>query len=288
MQNLTKIIGAAKRNAHVADQHILNIIREYLQVLILKAIYLSKYGKALSFMGGTCLRMCYGLKRYSEDLDFTLDRKIPGYSFGELNEIVANFLKNTDFEVDFKFNEEKTVQTSFIRVSKVLHLFGVSTLKTQKLHVKLEVDTKPVKISNKKRESFFLTKFDEIFPIIKQTDETLFAGKIAAILIRSFTKGRDFYDLIWFLTRRTNIDLKYLNSRLKQANLNLKFKDTKAVIHELEKRISQVNTNAILKDMGRFLEDPQEEKWLKQYKDVCQCQIEMSYVLPNRNVLFAA
>lgn len=268
MQNLTKIIGAAKRNAHVTDQHILNIIREYLQVLILKAIYLSKYGKALSFMGGTCLRMCYGLKRYSEDLDFTLDRKIPGYSFNELNEIVASFLKNTDFEVDFKFNEEKTVQTSFIRVSKVLHLFGVSPLKTQKLHVKLEVDTKPVKISDKERESFFLTKFDEIFPIIKQTDEILFAGKIAAILIRSFTKGRDFYDLIWFLTRRTGIDLNYLNSRLKQADLSLNFKDPKAVIHELEKRISQVDTKAILKDMGRFLEDPQEEKWLKQYKDV--------------------
>ncbi|MEW6408487.1 MAG: nucleotidyl transferase AbiEii/AbiGii toxin family protein, partial [Patescibacteria group bacterium] len=49
-----------------------NILREFLQVLILKTLYGSKYNTALIFMGGTCLRICYDIPRFSEDLDFNL------------------------------------------------------------------------------------------------------------------------------------------------------------------------------------------------------------------------
>ncbi len=133
MQNLTKLISEARKKSKT-DQDILNLIREYLQVMILKAIYQSKYGKSLSFMGGTCLRICYDLKRFSEDLDFALDRKGKKYSFKELSEIIVNFLKNSDFEVDVKVSEDKMVQKAFIRVEKVLHVFGFSPMKSQKIH----------------------------------------------------------------------------------------------------------------------------------------------------------
>ena len=200
MQNLSKIIKEAKSKS-ATDNDILNLIREYLQVLILKAIYQSKYGRGLSFMGGTCLRICHDLKRYSEDLDFALDKKIPDYSFQELNKTIVSFLENTDFEVDIKMNDEKIVQKSFIRVSKVLHIFGISPLESQKIHVKLEIDTNPVNVSNKELETFFVNKFNEMFPILKHSDDTLFAGKICAVLNREYTKGRDFYDLLWYFNR---------------------------------------------------------------------------------------
>lgn len=264
MQNLTQHIGRAK-SRNFTDQQLFNIIREYLQVLILKAIYQSKYGKALSFVGGTCLRICYNLKRYSEDLDFTYDRKISAYSFKELNEIITGFLKYTDFEVDLHVQEEKTVQKSFIRISKILHFFGLSPLKSQKLHVKLEIDTNPVRVTNKEIETFFVTKFDENFPILKHTDDTLFAGKICAALNRVYTKGRDFYDLMWYLNRRTKINFRYLNEAFMQAGLKQRFKDESEVINKLKVRIEAVDVKDVLKDVNRFLEDSGEEKWVNNY-----------------------
>lgn len=264
MQNLTRIINEAKKNG-TNSQRILNIIREYLQVLILKAIYRSKYGGNLSFMGGTCLRICHDLKRYSEDLDFTLDKKAPKYSFQELNQIIETFLKNTDFEVDSKISEEKIVQKSFIRVGKILHLFGVSGLKSQKIHVKLEVDTNPVKILPANIETFFVTKFNEMFPILKHSDDTLFAGKLCAVFNRQYAKGRDFYDLLWHLNRKEKINLSYLNNAMKQAGIKMKFKDDNDVIKSLRAKISTVNVEDIMKDISRFLEDSTEEAVLKNY-----------------------
>lgn len=264
MQNLTKLVNEAKRKNH-SDQQLLNLIREYLQVLVLKGIYQSKYGRGLSFVGGTCLRICYNLRRYSEDLDFTHDRKISAYSFKELNEIIAGFLKYTDFEVELHIQEATMVQKSFIRISKILHFFGLSQLKSQKLHVKLEIDTKPVSIKNNEIETFFVTKFDETFPILKHTDDTLFAGKICVALNRIYTKGRDFYDLIWYMRRNTKINFHYLHSALRQAGLKSQLKNNENVMDTLRKRIDRIDAKDILKDIGHFLESPDEEKWLKSY-----------------------
>ncbi len=265
MQNLTKIIKDAKKNG-IDDNGVLNLIREYLQVLILKAIYQSKYGSGLSFMGGTCLRICHDLKRFSEDLDFALDKKVPGYSFQELNEIIVSFLKNTDFEVDLKVSDEKVVQKSFIRVGKVLHLFGVSALESQKIHVKLEIDTNPVKVGDNELETFFVTKFNEMFPILKHNDETLFAGKVCAVFNREYVKGRDFYDLLWYLNRKQKINLGYLNRAMKQAGVDMQFKDDKSVIDRLSARIKDVKVQDIMKDIVRFLEDAGEEPVLQNYQ----------------------
>lgn len=263
MQNLTKFITEAKKKG-VSEEGVLNIIREYLQVLIVKAIYQSKYGSNMSFMGGTCLRICHNLKRYSEDLDFALEKKVPRYSFQALNDTIAAFLKNTDFEVDVHVKEDKVVQKSFIRVSKVLFVFGLSPLKSQKLHVKLEIDTRPVPISPKERETFFVAKFQEMFPIIKHTDETLFAGKICAVLNREYTKGRDFYDLLWYLNEKKDINLGYLKRAMKQAGIKKKW-NKRIVFDALKKRVKTVDVQVILKDISVFLEDPAEKEVLKQY-----------------------
>lgn len=264
MRDLTNLIKEAKKRG-VTDHGILNLIREYLQVLILKAIYQSKYGGGLCFMGGTCLRICHDLKRYSEDLDFTLDKKIQNYSFDELNGIIVSFLENTDFDVDVHVSEEKVVQKSFIRVGKILHTFGLSSLKSQKIHVKLEVDTNPVSIGSGEMESFFVAKFNEMFPILKHTDDTLFSGKICAVLNREYTKGRDFYDLLWYLNRKQAINLGFINRAFKQAKKKLHFKDSQDVLQALTEKVESVKIEDIMKDMGRFLEDPTEEVVIRHY-----------------------
>ncbi|MBI4042987.1 MAG: nucleotidyl transferase AbiEii/AbiGii toxin family protein [Deltaproteobacteria bacterium] len=268
MQNLIRLVEDLKKKPGTTDQQVFNLIREYLQVLILKALYQSRYGKGLSFIGGTCLRICYNLKRFSEHLDFTLDRKIPNYSFQELNEIIARYLKGTDFEVDLNIKSEKVVQKSFIRIHNILHFFALSQRQEQKIHVKLEVDIKPIVVSDHDIETYFVTKLDELFPILKHRNETLFAGKILAILNRTYTKGRDYYDLIWYLNKKIDIDLNYLNRGLKQAGLELQFHNKNEVIEHLQKQIARVSTDTILKDIGSFLEDASEERWVRDYSSV--------------------
>lgn len=277
MQKLQKIIYAQKQNASFSDQQLINLIKEYLQVFILKSIYQSKYGKNLSFMGGTCLRICHDLKRYSEDLDFALDQKETDYSFKKLNHIITNSLKYSDFLVDSNIQEDKTVQKSFIRVQEVLHLFGFSNLKSQKIHIKIEVDTKPVMIKKSEVEPFFVTKFNEIYPILKHTDPTLFAGKIVAILNRPYTKGRDFYDLIWYLTHKTEINMEYLNRCFMHYNLNLKFNTPEEVLQYLQKVVNKTDTTKILKDVERFIEDEEEKNWIKNYPALFQ-QVSKKYL----------
>lgn len=263
MQNLKKLI-TSKSKKGLTENDLLNLIREYIQIQILKFIYDSKYGKGLSFGGGTCLRICYDLKRFSEDLDFCLDRKIVGYSFKKLNEMIISNLEKNGFKASLTLNDKKIVQKSFIRISEILHFFGVSPMKARKLHVKLEIDTNPIKVTNKDLETFFVNKYNEIFPILKHNSETMFASKILAVLNRSYTKGRDFYDLIWYLGNKTEINFSYLNKELKKLG-SKQVKNKEEVVAMLKKRISKVKSEEILKDIERFLEDVSEIEWIKDY-----------------------
>ena len=50
----------------------LNLLREYLQSLVLRSLHESEAFRALAFVGGTALRFLHGLPRFSQDLDFSL------------------------------------------------------------------------------------------------------------------------------------------------------------------------------------------------------------------------
>lgn len=263
MQRLIQLLDETRRAAPGMPVHmLLHHAREYLQVIILKAIYHSKFGHTLSFMGGTCLRICYGLKRYSEDMDFALDKKDEGYSFGEIVRRVCGEVEKAGFEVESVIDSEQVVHKSFIKFLNLLYPLGLSHRKGHKLQIKLEVDTNPVPVSDDQLESSFVTKFGEVFPIIKHKDPTLFAGKILAVFDRTYTKGRDFYDLIWFLSRKTEIDLKYLNAGSRSGRL---FASATEVIGEIQRAVGRVDITKVLGDIGRFIEDPTEEAWFKDY-----------------------
>jgi predicted nucleotidyltransferase component of viral defense system len=269
MQLLKKVIDQARtEKPRITSEDLVNIVREYLQTIILKSIYQSKFGQGLSFMGGTCLRICYDLKRYSEDLYFALDKKITGYDFPNLNHRIQNDLSLRNIDADFKASQDKTIQKTFIKIKNLLELLSLSRIKNQKLHIKIEVDTNPVDIRYGTRETFFISKYNEIFPILKHDLATLFAGKILAILCRPYRRGRDFYDLIWYLNRRSKINFDYLNEGLRQANCPNSFSKEEEVFKALSIIIDQIKPDFILKDFGQFLEDPSEEVWINRYGDV--------------------
>ena len=273
MQNLIQWLEKERAKVPALPlQRLLNHTREYLQVLALKSIYHSKWGNSLSFMGGTCLRICYDLKRFSEDLDFTLDRKTKNYSFDELLEAIQRDFERSGFKVEITTSKEGAVQKSFLKFNELLQPLGLSSRKGEKLHIKLEVDTHPIPIHDDQCESFFVTKYNELFPILKHRIETLFSGKILALLSRTYAKGRDYYDVVWYLTQKTSIDMRYL-----EASSLPHFKKTSDVFDALTRTINKADTSVILKDIGRFLEDPTEEKWIKEYPRLFS-QLAASYL----------
>jgi predicted nucleotidyltransferase component of viral defense system len=58
-----------------------NAVKEITQEIALAALARSNFFKMAAFQGGTCLRILYGLDRFSEDLDFVLQKPDPHFSF---------------------------------------------------------------------------------------------------------------------------------------------------------------------------------------------------------------
>lgn len=58
-----------------------NLLREALQARLLASLQRAGAMVPLAFQGGTALRFLYSIRRYSEDLDFALERPERGYDF---------------------------------------------------------------------------------------------------------------------------------------------------------------------------------------------------------------
>src|SRR3989338_8121758 len=58
-----------------------NSLKEVSQEIILSGLSRAGFFKIAAFMGGTCLRICFGLRRFSEDLDFALNKSNPDFDW---------------------------------------------------------------------------------------------------------------------------------------------------------------------------------------------------------------
>ena len=70
-----------------------NVLREYLQARILYAMQKAGAFTSLAFHGGTCLRFLYSIPRYSEDLDFSLEKRDRGYHFDGILKAIRSVFK---------------------------------------------------------------------------------------------------------------------------------------------------------------------------------------------------
>jgi len=87
--------------------------------------------------------------------------------------------------------------------------------------------------------------------------ETLFAQKIIAIVFRPYQKGRDFYDLVWFLAQK-NIKPKY--EILKEKGI--KIKNRLELVKFLKDQAQKSDLQQAAKDVERFLFYPEQAQWI--------------------------
>jgi predicted nucleotidyltransferase component of viral defense system len=192
------------------------LVREYLQARALESLQDDGVFLRWAFVGGTALRFLFAIPRFSEDLDFSLLAPGADPGFRSAMTTVRRGFEREGYRVEVKVSDQKTVAAAWVKFPGLLHEIGLSPRVTQTLSIKVEVDKNPpagacIETSVVRRHvTVHLCHHDK---------SSLLAGKLHAILTRSWTKGRDLYDLVWYLAERTwpapNLDL--LNSALAQT-----------------------------------------------------------------------
>ena len=236
----------------------LNLTREFLQLLTLKILYDKDLFAQLAFVGGTSLRILYDLKRFSEDLDFSLVNR-ESYDFEAMHRQLAREFQLYNLPFEARLKTDGNIHGMMMRFTGLLKELGLSELPGQKLSIKFEVDTNPP--SGWVLGSTIVNK-RFLFNTVHYDLPSLFAGKLHACFYRSFTKGRDFYDLVWYLGKRVRPNLLLLNNAIQQT------RDHPVPITEdnlpsfLLDHIQAVDFVKVKKDVERFLEDKNELKLL--------------------------
>ncbi|MBW6481052.1 MAG: nucleotidyl transferase AbiEii/AbiGii toxin family protein [Bacteroidales bacterium] len=225
------------------------ILREYLQYKILEIVFESEFGKQLSFLGGTCLRIVHNNNRFSEDLDFD-NFNLSVNDFAGISEVIGKQLQKQGYQVEIK-NVFRDAFHCYIRFPKLLFNHRLTGHAEQKILIQL--DTEPHNFSYTP-EAHIINKFD-VFTQIKITpSDILLAQKFFALLNRKRKKGRDFYDII-FLLRQTHANYDYL-----------KQKTGISTPEELKKSVldvcSKTNLDQMAKDVEPFLFNPSDTKYI--------------------------
>ena len=194
----------------------LNLAREYLQARILGMLQHAGAMIPLAFHGGTALRFLYTMPRYSEDLDFALERPATPYDFRAYLRSIERELSAEGYHVEVRVADAKTVQSAFVQFVGLLHEAGLSAHAGQKLSVKIEVDTRPPAGAGL---ATTVVRRHVTLQLHHHDKPTLLAGKLHAVLQRPYVKGRDLYDLLWYLSDRNwpEPNLFWLNNALDQT-----------------------------------------------------------------------
>jgi len=202
--------------ARTRGPHAINHLREQLQWEILAALHSAEAFKEVAFVGGTCLRLVHGLHRFSEDLDFSAQK--PGKL--ALVDWIGHVEKHlsacdlADVEVTSK-NGSASLESVWIKFPSLLSELGASAMPTQKLGIKLEFDAKPPGGATLRGH---VVSSPRLMALTTYDPPSLMAGKLHAILARPYTKGRDWYDLVWYLGHRTEPNLPMLDAALAQIS----------------------------------------------------------------------
>ncbi|MBD3366375.1 hypothetical protein GF360_03505 [candidate division WWE3 bacterium] len=251
--------------------YIRNLLKEEIQNYILNFVFTSTDYNELLFTGGTCLRKVYGLNRLSEDLDFDF---LGSFDIEQFSKDVLTYFrskvqyKTIDYSIsgnrntvyfkfpllkELEFYEDRIPEDIFVRVDVSQETAGV-------------YDTDKNLITAGKFQ-FFVTSYD--LP-------TLFANKFVAFLNRSFFKGkfqkipfkgRDVYDLYWFLqlSSKSSFELKMNIERLKVL---LADKTLSKALEDFKEKVLVIDSEFLYKDLEPLLESPAVlEGFIDSYKE---------------------
>lgn len=256
--------------SNIEEEH---AIREITQEVVLAALGRTEFFKHALFQGGTCLRIFYGLNRFSEDMDFILKEATQDFELQPHLQAVRDELEAYGYDVEIADRSRAgvAVRKAFLKdnsLGKVLQLKYVDRSgPARKIRVKLEVDTHPPSGSGMEIK---YVDFPFVSSVAAQDKPSLFAGKLHALLCRDYVKGRDWYDFLWYTSQSVGINYAFLASALmqqgpwQQQTIQVGWQWCFA---HLEERINSVDWTQAREDVRRFVkttEYPSLELWSRE------------------------
>ncbi|MCG8334671.1 MAG: nucleotidyl transferase AbiEii/AbiGii toxin family protein [Proteobacteria bacterium] len=241
-----------------------NAVKEITQEVILFSLSRTDFFSKASFQGGSCLRIVHGLDRFSEDLDFVLNKVDLNFELSPYLAKVSQTMNvyGYDIEVTGKDKADSHIRKRFIKddsLKKILNFRHYSD-SAKKIKIKFELDVNPPLGSANDQEYL---DFPIDFSIAVQNKPSLFAGKCHALLCREYTKGRDWYDFSWYCSKKTKPNYILLSSALNQSgpwkNLNPKV-NREWLLEMLQKKIKNINWDEAIKDISRFLKPDKQDQ----------------------------
>jgi len=269
LKEILKNITAEKKRIGLPDFVTVNFLKEVIQFPVLNFIYNNSKYKNFIFTGGSCLRLCYGLPRLSEDLDFDLPPKeMKKLDLKKMGEELAAYFKN-DFLLDLSYRVQGS--TRLYLKFPILKDLGLSYGENSDyLFVKIE----PAASQFKKFETEFtpVSSYGFNFLVNNYNLKFLLTGKIAAILERAWfkgknnevnIKGRDYYDLYWYLNKGVKPDFNFL---AKKFSIRTDKKLKQALWKKIEKEVDAAKLSHDLKNF--FPDQPFIADFCRNYKEI--------------------
>jgi len=238
-----------------------SVAREYLQARILETLQDRGAFLKWAFVGGTALRFLFGMPRYSEDLDFSLVVPERENTFAPLMHKVSSAFEAEGYLNDIQVRDKGAVKSAFIKFRGLLSELAISPREEQILSIRVEIDTNPP--AGATTTTTVIRRFVAL-NLLHYDRPSLLAGKLHAVLARAYTKGRDLFDLVWYLTDRTwpEPNFTFLNNALAQTGWSGSELIAANWRRIVVKRMEKIHWDRAVKDVSPFLERSQDVKLL--------------------------
>jgi predicted nucleotidyltransferase component of viral defense system len=241
--------------------------KEILQEVALYALWRGGFFEIAAFQGGTSLRILHKLPRFSEDLDFILLQPNSAFDWGRyLKPLLTGLTEfGLQFEVLDKSKMDRNIREALLKndsIGNQLNLRFNRGRNSPTLKIKLEIDINPPAGST---FAYTYLDFPLDFEVCHQDLPSNFALKIHALLCRPYLKGRDWYDLNWYIKQSVQPNWPHLRAALNQIGPwkgQQQAVDTRWVVDKLKEKIATIDWKAAAADVERFL-GPAERESLK-------------------------
>ncbi|HPE40891.1 MAG TPA: nucleotidyl transferase AbiEii/AbiGii toxin family protein [Bacteroidales bacterium] len=246
----------------------INATHEVMQQIVLAGLYRGGFFNKAAFYGGTCLRIFYGLDRFSEDMDFSLLEADNSFQLENYFDSIMDEFSLHGRKVAITKKEKRSetnIESAFLKDNT--EIYDVSFTTEKQIKIKIEIDKNPP-LGFETDYKLLLLPFS--FMVNCYTLPNLFAGKIHAFLFRKWNnrvKGRDWYDFEWYCRNQIPLNFKHLQNRTQQIN-KITTDDFSIEIFKsmMKERIESTDINLVKNDVKPFIKNQQPlDIWSQEY-----------------------
>jgi len=236
-----------------------NAVHEVMQQITLAGLERGGFFTHAAFYGGTCLRLLHGINRFSEDMDFSLLAPNPAFRFEDFFPAVVEEFRLAGKEVEIKMKHKgmpSSIESAFLKESSEVFDIGFTTEKRLKVKIEVEIDPPPKFATEMK-----VVQLPRNFLVRAYDLPGLYAGKISAALFRKWktrVKGRDWYDVVWYIQHGVELDLEHLIERARESEPTADVSSREALIETFDRRIDAIDFESARADVRPYVFDASE------------------------------